>query len=113
VALESTSLVVTMTSAALKNLIVSYHELNSSVVDELASEPSPLEFMRYVARNRPFVVRRGARHWPATLHWNAEYLRSVMESNKVNVAITPTGFVTVAAPPNLAMADCMPETRTQ
>ena len=84
-------------SAALENLIVSYHELNSSVVDELTSEPSPLEFMRYVARNRPFVVRGGARHWPATLRWNTEYLRNVMESNKVNVAITPTGFVAIAA----------------
>ena len=94
---ESTSLVVTTMSAALENLIVSYHELNSSVVDELTSEPSPLEFMRYVARNRPFVVRGGARHWPATQRWNAEYLRNVMGSSKVNVAITPTGFVTTAA----------------
>jgi peptidyl-lysine (3S)-dioxygenase / protease len=91
---ESTSLVVTTMSAALENLIVSYHELNSSVVDELTSEPSPLEFMRYVARNRPFVVRGGVRHWPATRRWNAEYLRNVMGSSKVNVAITPTGFVT-------------------
>src|SRR4051812_22029115 len=80
-AFESTYLVVTTMSAALENLIVSYHELNSSVVDELTSEPSPLEFMRYVARNRPFVVRGGTKHWPATRRWNAEYLRNVMGSS--------------------------------
>jgi hypothetical protein len=81
------------TTQALENLIITYHELNSSAVDELTSEPSPLEFMRYVARNRPFVVRGGAAHWYATQRWNAEYLRSVMGSSKVNVAVTPAGFV--------------------
>jgi len=80
-------------SAALQNLIVGYHELNVSTIDELTLEPSPLEFMRYVARNRPFVVRGGASNWPATRHWDAQYLRDVMGSSAVKVAITPAGFV--------------------
>lgn len=82
-----------ITSKALENLITNYHELNSAVVDELTSEPSALEFMRYVARNRPFVVRGGVAHWFATQRWNADYLRSVMGSSKVNVAVTPAGCV--------------------
>ncbi|KAK7910853.1 hypothetical protein PG985_013334 [Apiospora marii] len=49
-------------SDPIAELITTYNELNSSVVEELAEEPSPLEFMRYVARNTPFVVRgRGSR----------------------------------------------------
>lgn len=94
------------TTQALENLIITYHELNSSAVDELASEPSPLEFMRYAARNRPFVVRGGAAHWYATQRWNAEYLRSVMGSSKVNVAVTPAGFV--GRPLSTFQADGMP-----
>jgi peptidyl-lysine (3S)-dioxygenase / protease len=84
-------------STALEKLILTYHELNSSVVDELTSEPSPLEFMRYVARNRPFVVRGGAADWPALHRWNMDYLLHVMGSSSVNVAITPAGFVAKAA----------------
>ena|SRR2546423_10936539 len=98
-------------SEALQNLIVTYHELNSSTVDELASEPSPLEFMRYVARNRPFVVRGGAANWPARRRWNAEYLLNVMGSSNVNVAVTPTGFV-ASATIEAREAECLPGTRT-
>jgi jumonji domain-containing protein 7 len=98
--------------AAVENLIVTYHELNSSTVDELTSEPSPLEFMRYVARNRPFVVRGGAADWTATRHWNAGYLLDVIGSSNVNVAITPAGFVTTAAT-NISWAEFSLETRTR
>jgi peptidyl-lysine (3S)-dioxygenase / protease len=99
-------------STALENLIVTYHELNSSTVDELTSEPSPLEFMRYVARNRPFVVRGGAADWTATRRWNAGYLLNVMGSSNVNVAITPAGFVTTAAT-EISWTESSPGTRTQ
>lgn len=74
-------------------LITTYHELNSSVVEELAEEPSPLEFMRYVARNTPFVVRGGARDWQATKTWNVEYLTRFLHGHNVNVAVTPLGLV--------------------
>lgn len=72
-------------------LITAYNELNSSFVEELDDEPSPLEFMRYVARNTPFVVRKGATHWTATKTWTAVYLESFLRDQHVNVAVTPKG----------------------
>jgi jumonji domain-containing protein 7 len=74
-------------------LITSFNELNSSFVEELHDEPSPLEFMRFVARNTPFVVRGGARDWAATKTWNANYLLDALRGLKVNVAVTPYGLV--------------------
>ncbi|RYP02640.1 hypothetical protein DL764_005685 [Monosporascus ibericus] len=78
-------------SDPLAELITTYNELNASVVEELSEEPSPLEFMRYVSRNTPFVVRQGARDWPATKKWTAAYLREVLSGHEVNVAVTPFG----------------------
>lgn len=75
-----------------RELIVSYNELNSSAIEELFEEPSPLEFMRFVAKNTPFVVRGGARDWPAARQWNVEYLREALRGHRVNVAITPYGY---------------------
>ncbi|KAF2774077.1 Clavaminate synthase-like protein [Teratosphaeria nubilosa] len=72
-------------------LIQTYHELNANVVDELHEEPSALEFMRYVAKNRPFVIRGAASDWKATQAWSAEYLKSVMGGEKVRVVVTPHG----------------------
>ncbi|KAI1822883.1 phospholipase A2 [Xylaria intraflava] len=79
-------------------LLTTYNELNSSRIEELTEEPSPLEFMRYVARNTPFVVRRGARDWIATQTWDAAYLRSTLTGNKVNVAVTPFGNADAPTP---------------
>ncbi|KAI0459838.1 phospholipase A2 [Xylaria acuta] len=79
------------TEDSIVELLTTYNELNSSHIEELDEEPSPLEFMRYVARNTPFVVRRGARDWAATRAWDAAYLRSTLAGNKVNVAVTPFG----------------------
>ncbi|KAI9873922.1 MAG: hypothetical protein M1830_010387 [Pleopsidium flavum] len=78
-------------NAAVSNLISSYHELNHDFVDELQEEPSAVEFMRYVAKNRPFIVRGGASQWRAVRKWNAEYLSRVMGDEKVAVAVTPHG----------------------
>ncbi|KAK8002544.1 hypothetical protein PG989_002263 [Apiospora arundinis] len=72
-------------------LITTYHELNSSVIEELDEEPSPLEFMRYVARNTPFVVRGGAHDWQATKTWDVQYLTHFLRDHHVNVAVTPLG----------------------
>ncbi|KAL1798364.1 hypothetical protein ACET3X_002401 [Alternaria dauci] len=76
---------------AVRDLITSYHDLNPSTIDVLTSEPSPLQFMRHVARNRPFVVRNGARDFRARKKWNTGYLQGVMRGQNVNVAITPHG----------------------
>jgi jumonji domain-containing protein 7 len=77
----------------LAELISNFNDLNSPVIDELDEEPSPLEFMRYVSRNTPFVVRGGASTWKATRLWNAAYLTSALEGQTVNVAVTPYGCV--------------------
>jgi hypothetical protein len=77
--------------AALTTLIDEYNELNISTIDELSEEPSPLEFMRYVAKNRPFVVRGAAKNWKACKRWNVEYLAAVMGNSPVKVAMTPKG----------------------
>ena len=75
----------------IRNAIETYHELNDAVIDDLFDEPSPLEFMRFVARNRPFVVRQAAANWDAVNKWNATYLCKVMEGQEINVAVTPVG----------------------
>lgn len=81
-------------NAAVAAAIESYHELNATIVDELAEEPSPLEFMRFVSRNRPFVVRNACNDWTALKEWNAQYLREMMGDEMVQVAVTPLGYVT-------------------
>lgn len=73
------------------DLISTYHDLNSSTITELDCEPSPLEFLRYVSQNRPFVIRHGASSWPACQKWTASYLSTIMGPSPVNVAITPHG----------------------
>lgn len=81
----------TKLDSAIRELITTYDELNSSLVDELYEEPSALEFMQYVARNRPFVVRKGAQDWTAIEKWDSHYLLKVLGDSLVNVAITPFG----------------------
>ena len=75
------------------DLITAYHDFNATIIDELHEEPSALEFMRYVAKNRPFVVRGGAKGWKACESWDAAYLSDVMRSEDVQVAVTPYGYV--------------------
>jgi jumonji domain-containing protein 7 len=79
-------------------LIINYHELNSSVIEELDEEPSALEFMRFVARNTPFVVRGAARNWQATRTWTVDYLKDFLGDEPVNVAVTPAGYVSSPQP---------------
>lgn len=77
--------------SALEELITTFNELNGASVQELDEEPSPLEFMRYVARNSPFVVRGGASSWNAIRKWDAAYLKAALRNHSVNVAVTPDG----------------------
>ncbi|KAI0122957.1 phospholipase A2 [Xylariales sp. AK1849] len=72
-------------------LINSFNELNPSTIEELDEEPSPLEFMRFVAKNTPFVVRGGASDWTATKTWSAESFLKALQGHQVNVAVTPSG----------------------
>ncbi|KAH7166252.1 putative phospholipase [Dactylonectria macrodidyma] len=79
------------TDIALNELLSTFNELNSHVVEQLSEEPSPLEFMRFVARNTPFVIRGGASSWKACQEWNSAYLLSALKGQSVNVAVTPFG----------------------
>lgn len=79
-------------SDPIANLISTFHSLNAAVIDVLYEEPTPLEFMRYVAHNRPFVVRGAASGWRAIKLWDAEYLSEAMKGEQVKVAITPQGY---------------------
>jgi peptidyl-lysine (3S)-dioxygenase / protease len=73
-------------------LITTYNDLNSSAITALDEEPSPLEFMRFVARNTPFVVRAAASDWKATQTWSARFLAELLADETVNVAVTPAGY---------------------
>ncbi|EHA55292.1 hypothetical protein MGG_08136 [Pyricularia oryzae 70-15] len=75
----------------ISELIITYNELNSPLAEELQEEPSPLEFMRYVARNTPFVVRKAASGWQASKHWDVSFLKETLVGQDVNVAVTPKG----------------------
>lgn len=72
-------------------LLSNYEELNSSIITELDSPPSALEFLRFVGQNRPFVVRGAADDWEARKIWNVDYLKEALRGEKVNVAVTPYG----------------------
>jgi jumonji domain-containing protein 7 len=74
-------------------LITTYHELNSSSVSVVSGSVSALEYMRYVASNRPFVLRGGASEWDATRTWNVPTLKELLKGQSVNVAVTPKGYV--------------------
>lgn len=74
-----------------QNLIRAYHELNSEHIDVLDSEPSPIQFMKHVAKNRPFLVKAGCSAWAAVRQWDEAYLTRKMEKRDVKIAITPYG----------------------
>lgn len=75
----------------MEELLSTHSELNPPHVDEFHEPPSALEFMRYVAKNTPFVVRASTTEWPAVRKWNADYLRKALKGQSVNVAVTPIG----------------------
>ena len=84
---------------AMEELISTYHELNGSHVDELAELPTPLEFMQYVRRGRPLVIRGAVSEWPA-MQWTTEYLETKMRGSRVQIAMTPSGLVKSNTPQN-------------
>ena len=76
----------------IEEMLTTYNELNFPSIDVFLIEPSPLEFMRYVAKNRPFVVRGGAKDWKAVHEWNVPKLKDLMKTqHPIKVAITPKG----------------------
>jgi jumonji domain-containing protein 7 len=98
----------TGTQSALRELIATFNDLNIPAVEDFDEEPSPLEFMRFVARNTPFVVRGGASSWPSAHKWSPEYLKSVLHGQTVNVAVTPHGYVQQDCPPSTYLELAIP-----
>ena len=87
----------------ISELITNYHELNGSAVAIVPGSISALEFMRYVARNRPFVLRGGASEWEATRTWNISSLKELLKGQSVNVAVTAEGYVLTLSDAKLKM----------
>jgi len=77
---------------ALNSLVETYNDLNPPVMDVLDHIPTALEFLRYVARNTPFVIRGGAESWSAYKKWSLSYLQQKLADHQVKVAITPDGL---------------------
>ena len=90
--LQNLCLSMSSVAEATTDLLRAYHELNGDI-HILFEEPSPLTFMRYVAKNRPLIVRQGCSKWRAVREWNANYLKEVMKDMPVKVAVTPYGLV--------------------
>ncbi|KAM6459323.1 bifunctional peptidase and (3S)-lysyl hydroxylase JMJD7 [Liasis olivaceus] len=62
-------------------------------VPYLESPPPPLEFYReWICPNQPCIVRNAFNHWPALKKWTLGYLRQIMGSKLVSVAVTPNGY---------------------
>lgn len=79
----------------LRRNVTRYQEYNASTCAEFVDEtPSALEFHRFVASNRPVVLRRqGYRDQvPALDKWTDEYLVDKMEQRLVDISVDPTGF---------------------
>uniref|UniRef100_A0A2D4MWF5 Cupin-like domain-containing protein n=1 Tax=Micrurus spixii TaxID=129469 RepID=A0A2D4MWF5_9SAUR len=55
--------------------------------------PPPLEFYReWICPNKPCIIRNAFNHWPALKKWTLSYLRQIMGSKLVSVAVTPNGY---------------------
>jgi jumonji domain-containing protein 7 len=54
--------------------------------------PTPLEFHRYVAQNKPVIFRNSLQHWPAINKWTNDYLSHILADDLITVAISPHGY---------------------
>lgn len=80
---------------SLQRLVKDYQQLNPRSVAELDHSPTPLQFSRFVADNRPLVIRGEGRRrqLPALDKWTDEYLIERMAGRRVEVAVSPKGSV--------------------
>ncbi|KAM9466088.1 bifunctional peptidase and (3S)-lysyl hydroxylase JMJD7 isoform 1-T1 [Clarias gariepinus] len=66
--------------------------LNESV-PYLDGPQSPLQFYRdWISSNKPCIIRNAFNDWPALSKWNPTYLRQVVGSKLISVAVTPNGY---------------------
>ncbi|XP_064421152.1 bifunctional peptidase and (3S)-lysyl hydroxylase JMJD7 isoform X2 [Latimeria chalumnae] len=65
----------------------------NELVPYLEHPPSALEFYReWLCPNKPCIIRNAFNHWPALSKWTPAYLRKVVGSQCVSVAVTPNGY---------------------
>ncbi|GAA5904713.1 hypothetical protein JCM6882_008354 [Rhodosporidiobolus microsporus] len=77
---------------SLRKLVKDYQSLNSATVPELSSPPTPLAFSRFVAANRPVVVRGGGiGAVPALDKWSDQYLNDRLGDKEVQISVSPLG----------------------
>ncbi|CEQ40537.1 SPOSA6832_02173, partial [Sporobolomyces salmonicolor] len=86
------------TERALRALVKDYQSLNASTCAELSHTPSALEFHRFVAANRPVVIRgQGKRDQVRALErWSDGYLEEKMGGKEVAISVSPDGSVRLA-----------------
>ncbi|XP_076834808.1 bifunctional peptidase and (3S)-lysyl hydroxylase JMJD7 [Brachyhypopomus gauderio] len=66
--------------------------LNASV-PYLDGPPDPLQFYRdWISPNKPCIIRNAINDWPALSKWNPTYLRNVVGTKVISVAVTPSGY---------------------
>ncbi|KAJ3040193.1 JmjC domain-containing protein 7 [Rhizophlyctis rosea] len=79
-------------SKALGQLAKDARDLVGTEIMRFPAPPTPLEFMRIVAANRPVVFQHVADDWPALRKWrNTDYLEQKLGSKEITVAVTPNG----------------------
>ncbi|GAA5822047.1 hypothetical protein JCM11251_004839 [Rhodosporidiobolus azoricus] len=77
---------------SLRQLVQDYQSLNPSSVPELITPPTSLEFSRFVAANRPVVVRGvGLGRVRALDVWSDDYLVERLEEKEVQISVSPFG----------------------
>ncbi|GAA6037845.1 hypothetical protein JCM8097_005067 [Rhodosporidiobolus ruineniae] len=77
---------------SLRRFVRDYQSLNPSTAAELSSPPTPLEFSRFVASNRPVVIRGGGSGVvPALDRWSDSYLEAKLEGKEVEISVSPSG----------------------
>ena len=66
-------------------------DLHPTCVDELHASPSALDFLRYVGKNQPFVVRNNPLDSRASQLWSPSYLCQQMGERPLSIACSPSG----------------------
>ncbi|GAA6046352.1 hypothetical protein JCM3770_004878 [Rhodotorula araucariae] len=81
------------TEKALQRHVKEYQSLNPSFIPELDAVLSPLEFARFVAANRPVVIRGAgqAMRIAALERWTDEYLVEKLADRELDISATPEG----------------------
>jgi jumonji domain-containing protein 7 len=72
----------------LQRVTKDYQDLNSSTVDFVDQIPSSVEFSRFVASNRPLIIRGRQKHQLALKKWSNDYLLQSMGENLVEIGVS-------------------------